>query len=76
VTENTREILLINMHEKWKFDKWYLYFKKLHDMQVREKYKVTISNGFAALENLDESEDISRPWNNTRHSTQSHLKRV
>jgi hypothetical protein len=29
-------------------------------MQVREKYIVTVSKGFAALENLDESEDISR----------------
>jgi hypothetical protein len=45
-------------------------------MQVTEKYEVTVSNGFATLENLDESEDINRLWNNTRHSTQSHLKRV
>jgi hypothetical protein len=45
-------------------------------MQDREKYKVKISNVFAALENLDESEDINRPWNNTRHSVQSQLNRV
>jgi hypothetical protein len=60
VTENFRERLLINMHEKWKFDQGSFYFKKLHDMQVREKYKVTISKGFAALENLDEIKDILR----------------
>jgi hypothetical protein len=45
-------------------------------MQFREKYEVTISKGFATLENLDESEDINKPWNNIGHSTQSHLKRV
>jgi len=45
-------------------------------MQVRRKYKVTVSKGFAALENLDESEDVNRASNNTRHSTQSQLKRV
>jgi len=40
-------------------------------MQVRGKHRVAISKGFATLENLDESEHI-----NTRHGTQSHLKRV
>ena len=45
-------------------------------MQVRGKHRVAISKGFATLENLDESEHINMPWNNTRHGTQSHLKRV
>jgi len=45
-------------------------------MQFRGKYEVTISKGFATLENLGENEDTNRPWNNTGHSTQSHLKRV
>jgi hypothetical protein len=76
VTENIKERLLISMHKKQKFDKRRFYLKELNDMQVREKYVVTISIGFATLENLDESEDINRRGNNTGHSTQSQLKRV
>jgi hypothetical protein len=75
VTENFRDRLL-TINEKYKFDKRSLDLKNLHDMQDTEKFKVKTSNGFAALDNLDESEDINRPWNNTKHSVQSQLKRV
>jgi hypothetical protein len=33
--------------------------KKLDDEEVKEKYKVEISNRFAGLESLDESSDIN-----------------
>jgi hypothetical protein len=32
-------------------------FKKLNDMEVREKYEVKISDRFAALENLNDDDD-------------------
>jgi len=31
-------------------------------MEVREKYQINISNRFAALKNLIDSEDINRTW--------------
>jgi hypothetical protein len=31
-------------------------------MEVKEQYQVKISNGFAALENLDDNVDIDRAW--------------
>jgi hypothetical protein len=36
--------------------------KKFNDIEVKEKYKVEISDRFAALENLDESLDINSAW--------------
>jgi hypothetical protein len=33
---------------------------------VKEQYQVTIRNKFAALENLEDSGDISRAWDNIR----------
>lgn len=65
MTENIRERLSLGMHENLKFNKRSFDVKKLNDMAVREKYKVKISKGFSALENLRESEDINRPCNNT-----------
>jgi hypothetical protein len=35
---------------------------------VKEQYQVTIRNKFAALENLEDSGDISRAWNNIREN--------
>ena len=33
---------------------------KLNDLEVRKKYQIDITNRFAALENLNENEDINR----------------
>jgi hypothetical protein len=38
------------------------YLKKINEVDVKEQYLVTIRNTFAALENLEDSGDISRAW--------------
>jgi hypothetical protein len=38
--------------------------KKLNKGDVKEQYQVTITNKFAALENLEESGSIYRAWDN------------
>jgi hypothetical protein len=35
-----------------------LHLKKLNDMEVQVEYQVKISNRFAALENLDDDDDV------------------
>ena len=35
---------------------------KLNVVEVRKQYKIKTSKRFAALENLNDSEDISRAW--------------
>jgi uncharacterized FlaG/YvyC family protein len=42
--------------------------KKLNEGDVKEKYQVTIRNRFAALENLEDSGDINRAWDNIREN--------
>jgi hypothetical protein len=41
-----------------------IYLKKLNEKEVKEKYQVTIANKCAALENIEDSGDINRAWNN------------
>jgi hypothetical protein len=42
--------------------------KKLNEGDVKEQYQVVIRNQFAALENLEDSGDINRAWDNIREN--------
>jgi hypothetical protein len=42
--------------------------KELNEGGVKEQYQVTIRNTFAALENLEDSGDINRAWDNIREN--------
>jgi hypothetical protein len=43
-----------------------LHLRKLSELEVRKEYQIKISNRFAALENLNESEDVNRTWENIK----------
>ena len=45
-----------------------LNFRKLSELEVNRQYQSTISNRFAALENLNDSEDINRAWKNIKEN--------
>jgi hypothetical protein len=38
--------------------------RKLNELEVRKQYEIKISNGFAALQNYSDGEDINRAWEN------------
>jgi len=38
--------------------------RKLNELEVREQYQIDITNGFAALENLNDNKDVNRTWEN------------
>ena len=44
------------------FDVERINLRKLSELEVRKHYQINISNKFAPLENLNDSEDISRAW--------------
>jgi hypothetical protein len=44
------------------------YVKKLNEGDVKEQYHATSRNMFAALENLEDSGDINRAWDNIREN--------
>jgi hypothetical protein len=37
-------------------------------MEVRKEFQIEISNRFEALENLNDSEDVNRAWENIREN--------
>ena len=41
-------------------------FRKLNELEFRKHYQIEISNRFAALEHLSDSEDINRAWENIK----------
>jgi hypothetical protein len=42
--------------------------KKLSEMEDRKQFQTKLSNRFAALEDLNDSEDINRVWENIREN--------
>jgi hypothetical protein len=42
--------------------------KKLKDVEGKEKYRVEVSNRFAALEDLDTEAEISSAWETIREN--------
>ena len=45
--------------------------RKLNELEVRKKYQIKISNRFAALENLSDSKDINRTWENIKENVRT-----
>jgi hypothetical protein len=43
-------------------------------MEGRKQYQIELSNRFAALENLNDSEDINRAWENIKENVKISAK--
>jgi hypothetical protein len=76
VVAKVRERLAVSKQAAQKFDVERFNLKKLSELDVRKQYQLKISNRFAALENLNVSEDINRAWENIKENTKSQLKGV
>ena len=44
------------------------------EMEVWKQYQIAISNRFAALDNLNDSEDINKAWENIKENTKTSAK--
>jgi uncharacterized FlaG/YvyC family protein len=42
--------------------------KELSELEVKKEYQIEISNKFSASENLNESKDINRAWENIKEN--------
>jgi len=76
VVAKVKERLAVSKQAAQKFDVVRLNLRKLNELQVRKQYHIKISNRFAALENLIDSEDIIRVWENIKENLIPQLKRV
>jgi hypothetical protein len=62
VVANVRYRLTVSKQAGQKFDVEVFNLRKLNELKFRKQYRIKISNRFAALENLSDSEDISTAW--------------
>jgi hypothetical protein len=74
VVAKVRERLAVSKRAAQKVDTERLNVKKLNEGVVKEQYQVTISNMFAALENLEDSGVINGAWDNIRENIKSSAK--
>jgi hypothetical protein len=68
VAAKVRERLAVSKQAAQKIDTERFNLKKLNEGDVNEYYQVTIRNKFAALENVEDSEDINGAWENIREN--------
>ena len=61
-----RERLAVNNQAAQKLDGEGFSLRKLNELEVRKQYQTEIKNRFAVLEDLSDSEDISRVWENIK----------
>ena len=47
---------------------------RLNELENRKQYEINISHRFVVLENLNDSEDIHRVWENIKESIKSSAK--
>jgi hypothetical protein len=64
VVEKFGERLTVNKQTAQKLDGERLNLRYLNELEVRKHNEIEITNRFAALENLSDSEDINRAWEN------------
>ena len=65
VVAEVRERLTVSKQAAHKFDGERFNLRKLNELEVRKQYQTEISKRVAALENLSDSEDMHRAWENS-----------
>jgi len=60
--------LAVSKQATQNFDMERFHLRKLNETEVIKHYHIKISNRFAALENLSDSEDINRAWENIKEN--------
>jgi len=70
VITKVRERLAVGKQATQRLDRHRFNLSKLNELEVRKQYQIEISNSFAALETLNEDEDVNRIWGNIKHNIQ------
>jgi hypothetical protein len=66
VVAEVREGLPVTKQVTQKFVMKRFNLRKLSELEVKKQYQITMSNRFAALENLNDRKDINRIWENVK----------
>ena len=70
-----RERLAVGKQAAQRSDRQRFNLRKLNEPEVREQYQIEITNKFAALENLNNDEDVNRTWDNIKENNQTSAKK-
>ena len=62
VIAKVRERLAVGKQVAQRFEKQGFNLRKLNEPEVREQNQIEITNRFAALENLNNEEDVDTKW--------------
>ena len=68
VVAKVRERLAVSKQEAQKSDVERFNLRKLNELQVRKQCQIKTSNRFATLENLNDSQNIHRAWENMKEN--------
>jgi len=74
VLAKVRERLTVSKHAAQKFDADRFNLRKINELQVWKQYQIKNLKKLAALENLIDSEDINRAWENIKENTKTSAK--
>ena len=69
-----RERLAVSKQAAQRFDGERFNLRKLNELEVRKQYQTEITKRFAALENLNDDEDINRAWENFKENIKTSAK--
>jgi hypothetical protein len=69
-----RERLAVNKQTAQAFDVGRFNVRKLRELEVWKQIHIKFSNRFAAMENLNDSEDMNRAWENINEDTKTPAK--
>ena len=69
-----RERLEVGKQAAQRLDRQRFNLSKLNDLEVTKQYQIDIINRCAALENLNEDEDINRTWENIQENIKTSAK--
>jgi len=66
--------LAVSKQAAQKLDEEGFNLRKLNELEVRKQYQTEISNRLAALEDLSESKDINKTWQNIKGNIKTSVK--
>jgi len=71
-----RERLAVGKQAAQRFDRQRFNLRKLNEPEAREQYQIEITNRFAALENVNDDEDVNRLGRTLKRISKPQRKRV
>jgi hypothetical protein len=74
VVSEVKEELAVSKQAVQKFDVEKFNVRELSELEVRKEYQIEISNRFAALENLNNGENINMTWENIKENIKTSAK--